>query len=280
MSADFSQRFLFAQHDFRGELVCLSESYQTIMRQHGYPLPIRRILGEALLAVVLMSSTMKFEGQLTLQFESDGAIELLVAKCTHDLAIRGLAQWSDHASQDALSSGLADGQLVVTLEQPHAEPYQSIVPVESGALSAALERYFLQSEQLPSLFRFVVEDTHATGMLLQMMPAESQAALEAWHQAKALVGGLPDALLQKQDSALILVPFEELGDIRLFDARPVSFRCPCTVARMEAAVSMMGEAAIRDILISNQEVEVVCEYCSNTYAFTKDEINRIFQQAP
>lgn len=275
---DNNQRFIFTTYDWRGEMVCLSSSYQTIMQQHGYPNAIRLLLGEALLAAVLMTSTMKFDGQLTLQFESEGVIEMLVAKCTHDLKVRAVASWQPDASNAELAQGLADGHLVMTLHQAHEEPYQSIVPVKRGTIAAALQGYYLQSEQLPTVFRFAVDEEKATGMMLQLMPSQDHDnAMQDWTEAQQILSALPSELLLRQDNELMLLPFQDLDDIQLFTPREVAFHCPCSVKRMRHAVLMMGKEEIYDILKEKQEVVVTCEYCNHHYGFNRDEIDRIFQ---
>lgn len=289
MSNDKSQRFMIPGQNWRGELVYLTQSYQTIMQQHGYPLAIAQLLGEALLAAGLMASSLKFTGQLTLQFTSDGPIEMLVAKATDTLNIRGLAKWSPSASDHELAAGLRAGQLVMTLEQPNSDPYQSIIPVETGSVGVALERYFLLSEQLPSTFKFCVNETTATGLLLQMMPsAEQSLDKHAWADAKKNIQALPTDLLFSQVTHDVLTPLEMFGEIRLFEPRDVQFHCPCSIARMERALMLMPKQDIDEIFTTKPVLDVTCEYCNHSYGFSRDEILMIMsspsckddQQAP
>ena len=52
------------------------------------------------------------------------------------------------------------------------ERYQGIVPLEGGSLAEAVEHFFVQSEQIPSLVRVAVDDSLkvAGGILLQHLP--------------------------------------------------------------------------------------------------------------
>ena len=67
MSApDVLRRFLFEDFPVRGEIVRLEASWQAVLERHDYPPAIRAVLGEALAAAVLLASTLKFDGLLTL----------------------------------------------------------------------------------------------------------------------------------------------------------------------------------------------------------------------
>src|ERR1700730_18079898 len=90
---DTLQRFIFENADVRGELVRLDNSYQAVSQRHPYPLPLRRLLGEALAAAALLSATIKFTGSLTLQVQGDGPVNLLVVQSNEKLHLRGLAKW-------------------------------------------------------------------------------------------------------------------------------------------------------------------------------------------
>ena len=63
---DSLQRFLFDDLGIRGQLVHLHASLQAILKNHPYPAPVARLLGETAAAGLLLSGTIKFNGTLTL----------------------------------------------------------------------------------------------------------------------------------------------------------------------------------------------------------------------
>ena len=118
----------------------------------------------------------------------------------------------------------------------------------------------------------------ASGFMLQLLPAQkTQDPVQGWSEAQELIRSLTPELLLKQDNQLTLMPLQDAGDIQLFPERTVSFYCPCSVARMERAVVIMGEEEVQEILEDKQEVVVTCEYCNHTYGFSKDDVARIFR---
>ena len=71
-SADVLNRYLFDDLHARGELVQLSNSYQQVIAKHNYPLGVRTLLGELMAATCLLTATIKFEGDITVQLQGDG----------------------------------------------------------------------------------------------------------------------------------------------------------------------------------------------------------------
>ena len=90
---DVVRRFVAEHQDVRGQFVRLGAAWLAL-REHGdYPPPVRVLLGEATCAAVLLASTLKFEGMLTLQLQGSGPVRLLVAQCSDDFRIRAVARY-------------------------------------------------------------------------------------------------------------------------------------------------------------------------------------------
>ena len=65
-TTDRSSRFLFNDADIRGSFVRLEESLKEVTQRHRYAEPLQNLLGEFLVAALLLSNTIKFKGRLTL----------------------------------------------------------------------------------------------------------------------------------------------------------------------------------------------------------------------
>jgi molecular chaperone Hsp33 len=72
--ADVLQRFLFDDTQVRGDLVRLDASWRAVLERHPYPDSVRRPLGEALAAAVLLTATLKFAGALSVQVQGTGPL--------------------------------------------------------------------------------------------------------------------------------------------------------------------------------------------------------------
>jgi len=178
---DQLDRFLFEDRNVRGELVKLCDSYQGILDSYHYPAIIQDLLGELMAAACLLTATLKFEGEVSLQIQSEGLVKYVVINGTHDQKLRGVARWNE---QFKLPSCFAElfkkGYLAITLAPKDGERYQGIVALDKPTLAECLEDYFLQSEQLlTKVSLFTQRDDNgavAGGMLLQVVPESSETS--------------------------------------------------------------------------------------------------------
>ena len=90
--SDRVRRFVLEKHPIRGHAVRLARSWLALREHQDYPPAVQQLLGEAVSAVVLLAATLKFDGVLTLQLQGKGLVSLLVAQCTHDFKVRGMAR--------------------------------------------------------------------------------------------------------------------------------------------------------------------------------------------
>ena len=89
----------------------ISDAWLGLREHQDYPPAVRELLGEAVCAVVLLAATLKFDGTLTLQIQGKGLVSLLVAQCTHDFKVRGMARHETPIADDAGFRALAgEGQ--------------------------------------------------------------------------------------------------------------------------------------------------------------------------
>ncbi len=293
-TGDLLHRFLFERLPVRGHLVRLDASWRAAIEHHEYPQAVGDALGEAMAASVLMAGALKFEGRLSLQFESPGPVRLMLAQCTHRHAIRGVAR---HDELPATARGAGDlfggGQLAVTIEQDDGgERYQGVVPLVAAELSHCLEQYFERSEQLPSRMILASTPDRAAGLLLQRVAvgasgsaAELAEADDAWLRLGLLAGTVsPRELLDTPCRELLGKLFRE-DDIRLFEGTPVFFQCSCSRERVAGILQALGAEEVQDLLKERGDVEVRCEFCNRAWRFDAVDVAGLFstgaaQQAP
>ena len=161
--SDRVRRFVLENHPIRGHDVRLAGAWLELREHQDYPPAVQQLVGEAVAAVVLLAATLKFDGTLTLQLQGKVLVNLLVAQCTHDFKVRGMARHEPIGDGAAFRSLVGDGQIIVTVEATdRGSSYQGVVPIEGNSLAECLESYFVRSEQLPSR------------VLLAATPGESQ----------------------------------------------------------------------------------------------------------
>ena len=129
-----------------------------------------------MVASSLLASTLKFDGSLTLQIQTNGPLKLLIAECNESLGIRGTVKWNGPIESFAPIDLIKEGHFIITLIQKNAKtPYQGIVPMEGNSISELLENYMLRSEQIQTKLWIHSQENIFHGLLIQKLPFNSSA---------------------------------------------------------------------------------------------------------
>jgi len=274
--ADTLQRFLFESSNVRGTFIHLQSSYLAALSRYEYPDTVAQQLGQALVANTLLGSTIKFEGSLIIQVQSDGPLHMLVTQCDGQRHIRGLARWQREIDGSTLAEIYGQGRITITINNDrHDERYQGIVGLEGATLSDAIESYFKQSEQLKTRLWLHADHQQAVGLLLQQLPGEA-ADQEFWHHIETLGQTITRGELLQLGSKEILHRLFHGEDIRLFDPEPVSFRCSCSREKIVTMLRGIGYDESRAIIEEQGMIEVGCEFCNQQYTFDRIDTEEIF----
>ncbi|MBZ2189210.1 Hsp33 family molecular chaperone HslO [Alcanivorax sp. JB21] len=288
-TTDLRQRFLFPDSDIRGEIVRLDTSVAQALQARSYPLVIEALLGEAMAAATLLSGTLKFEGRLSLQAQGQGDLTLLLAECTHDSQIRGLARTrltagdSEQQPMTAqLPALLGDGIMAITIVPERGNQYQGLVPMESDTLAGCLEGYFSQSEQLPTRLWLAAGNGHAAGLLIQVLPEHAGSAehnARVWETVTALAGTLTmEELLTLPVETVLHRLFHEAPPI-LSPADTVRFGCTCSREKVRGTLLSLGSEELQALLSEQGEARVTCDFCGSEELFDAVDLAELAHQS-
>ena len=277
-SRDQFQRFIFEDSQVRGAWVQLGESYQTIIGQAPYPESVRQLLGESLAASVLLSSTLKFHGSLSLQAAGEGPLTTLMTECTHNRHIRGIARFEEQAisGDKNLHELLGQSRMAITITPEQGHRYQGVVPREANTLAGCLEEYFERSEQIATRLFLFANEEGAAGLLLQRLPGHTEEDDELWNRVEHLASTVQaDELLQLDSETLLHRLFHE-ETVRLFEPEPVAFHCSCSRERTLAALESVGRDECYSILDEQGSITMDCQFCHANYQFDRNDIDHLF----
>ena len=225
--------------DLRGRVVRLGPALDEILSRHDYPLPVSKLLGEAVALAALFGSSLKFDGRFIMQTHGDGPVRMLVVDYVTGGRIRACARFDRDRLAQAIATGkasggelLGKGHLAMTIDQGgDMNRYQGLVALDGDGLEQAAHEYFLRSEQIPTRVRLAVAEemrmgdsgaTHwrAGGIMLQFLPKspermrvrdldpgdvpegvtfDSVEEDDAWMEGKALVETVEDIELIDPD---------------------------------------------------------------------------------
>ncbi len=303
--------FEVAALDLRGRVVRLGPALDEILSRHGYPTPVSKLLGEAIVLTVLLGASLKFEGRFILQTQSDGPVRMLVVDYRSPGRVRACAQF-DAARVNGLAEATAGsllgrGHLAMTIDQgPDMNRYQGLVALSGDGLEAAAHEYFLRSEQIPTRVRLAVAEElsaaasglrrrwRAGGLMLQFLPKKAERMRgpdldpgdapegvaphivpedDAWAEGQALVATVADVELidPALSSERLLYRLFHEHGVRVFRSTAVEAKCSCSRERVENMLRSFS-AEDRAGMVEDGRILVTCEFCNAKYTFSPESV--------
>lgn len=282
----------------RGRIVQLGAgTIDPILRRHDYPDGIARLLGEALMLAVLVGTSLKFDGRLLVQAEGGGPVNMLVAEYSANGDLRGYVRfdpggWAALVEREGPRAEIASvfgpkavlGMIIVH-EDPSMRPYQGVVPLTAGTLTACAEEYFARSEQVPTEIALGVGELtvpgkppvwQGGGILLQRVAGDEARGQtdEAWDTATALFRTVEDSELidpALPADRLLYRLFNEPG-VRMETAYRVRDACSCNEARLRQTLAGMPDASLRELVEPDGTLAIDCQFCSRHYTIPLDDV--------
>ncbi len=284
--------FLLPDRDARGRVVRLGPVLEQVLAAHAYPTPIRNLLADALVLTALMGTLRKEEhSQFTLQAQTDGGVMELLVCDYRDGELRGYVRHDPSRVDDlgpnpSLAALFGKGFLAITFDlATSGERYQGVVPLEGASLAEACERYFAQSEQVPTLIRLgrAVVDGHicAGGLLVQHMPPVGEA-VAGDHPAPAVASetgadwehvSILSASIRAEELADPALPldhvlwrlFHEEREIHVLAEEALTRGCRCTSEYYRSVLAKFPEA--ERVAMRNEDgiIAVDCAFCSKIF---------------
>jgi len=286
---DCLHRFSFEDLPVRGQWVRLTDSVAAANSVHVYPPPIKSLLSQMLAAVAMFADNLKFEGAVALQSRGNGALIRTLAECREQKFLRGIAHLDEHIGQppnpDLLSAWLGEGQLALSLIPPadsQQAPYQGLVELQPTSLSANLEGYLLNSEQLPSRIYLANSDTSVTGLLLQRLPTADLASdvtvateEDAWQSILTLADTVTEVELLALPAAEMLRRLFAEYPCRLHPARMLSYRCTCSRGKSDRTLRVLDDEELMELLREQSAITVDCEFCGSRYTYDAIDVKAL-----
>ncbi len=280
-------QFTLPDRNARGRIVRLGPTLEDILAAHLYPPTLKHLLSEALVLTALMGALLKDDGsQLTLQAQADDGIVSLLVCDYRGGELRGYARhdeerYAELGANPSLSELFAGGYLAITFDlAATGQRYQGIVPLEGNSLSTSVERYFAQSEQVPTLIRTGVRagigGTIAAGMVVQHLAdgEEGRERFEArmdhpeWEHVATLAGSLTaEELVDPELSleALIWRLFHEEREVRVLQGDAIARGCRCSVVHFEEVLARFPKEDRKEMRDEKGIIRVDCAFCSREF---------------
>jgi molecular chaperone Hsp33 len=279
--------FSIPDRDARGRVVRLGPVLHKILTAHAYAPAIKHLLAEALVITALLGALLKRAGsQLTLQAQTEGGIVDLLVCDYRGGELRGYVKHdaerlSSVGTNPSLTALFGKGYLAITFDVAEADQrYQGVVPLEGETLADAVETYFAQSEQVPTLIRTAVRvepDGCVAGGLLVQHLAEAEeghdrihtrADRPEWEHVAILAQSVRhEELLDPELSAEVLVwrLFHDEREVRVQAPIQMSRGCRCSVLHFEEVLARFPKEDRREMRDEKGIIRVDCAFCSREF---------------
>jgi len=294
-STDNILSFAIPAKNCRGRVVRLGPTLDDILAAHAYPPMIRDILAEAVCLTAMLGALLKDEGsQLTLQAQTEAGVISLLACDYKDGALRGYVEFdrdrlASEPVQPSLMALFGKGYLAITFDLPEPRGRnQGIVPLEGGSLAEAVQNYFFQSEQIPTLIRVAVAESEAGvsagGLLVQHLP-EGEDGRERLHVqldhpewehveimgSSVTAAELTETALSLEDILWRL--FSESDEVRLLSGKSCVKGCRCNEDHIRDVIARFPKEDKDDMVNDDGNIAIDCAFCSKTFTITGASLN-------
>lgn len=267
--------------------LCTTNLVQEAATRHHTSHLASAALGRAMNGALLLAATMKDNERIALRLKGDGPIGEVVADAegTH---VRGYVGDPDvflplkNGKLD-VGGAIGGGNIIVTRYLQNAEPFTGYAELVDGEIASDLTNYLYTSEQTPS--------SVALGVLVNK---EGQVIASGGYFIQAMPGCAEETLAQLEEN-ISLTPYVtqllELGytpekmietiarglDVTIQESIELSYKCRCSREKILGALATLGQEDI-SAMSQDEETEVHCQFCNETYKFSGEEIARLLKK--
>lgn len=267
--------------------LCTTNLVQEAATRHHTSHLASAALGRAMNGALLLAATMKDNERIALRLKGDGPIGEVVADAegTH---VRGYVGDPDvflplkNGKLD-VGGAIGAGNIIVTRYLQNAEPFTGYAELVDGEIASDLTNYLYTSEQTPS--------SVALGVLVNK---EGQVIASGGYFIQAMPGCAEETLAQLEEN-ISLTPYVtqllELGytpekmietiarglDVTIQESIELSYKCRCSREKILGALATLRQEDI-SAMSQDEETEVHCQFCNETYKFSGEEIARLLKK--
>jgi molecular chaperone Hsp33 len=163
------------------------------------------------------------------------------------------------------------------------QPFTGKVEIKFGNIAQDLANYYLTSEQIPTAFNLSIkfdkegQVTGAGGLLLQAMP-EARDDLTTDLEQRVL--NLPSLgavfTADKEPETLVREIFGAYSPRFLADRR-IEFMCHCNREKIRSLLMLLPIDELKDLRDKGPHpAEIRCHHCNTVYHFSRDDIQEVY----
>ncbi len=206
-------------------------------------------------------------------------VQLLVVEATSEQTLRATAKWDGELENGNVTELLGAGRFVISIVPSNGkQSYQGIVTSKAKASRRSSSTTWQNPNSSRPGYGSLRTRSRRRGCCCRncrrrqaRMPTRG-IARPAWGETIK-----PEELLALPAPEIIRRLYHQ-EDVRVFEPRPVAFRCSCSHERVTSMLRMLGHEEVRSIIEERGNVEVDCEFCGGITCSTRSMPSRCSQR--
>ena len=244
--------------------------------------------GRLLTASIIMGAMYKGDQELTIRVESDGPIGGMVSTTNAHGEVRGYVG-NNHVFLQYNSGKLNVGQAVgngfihVTKDLKVRDMFTSSSEIITGEIAEDFAYYFTSSEQIPSAVGLgVLVNTDNTvaasgGFILQVMPGCKSETIDKIEEVLKQIKPVSEMITQNYTPEMIVEAIAG-EDFKLLEHLELNYKCDCHKEKFEKGLISLGVKELTTLKYEEDDVEVICQFCTEKYTFTNDDLDKLIDE--
>jgi molecular chaperone Hsp33 len=292
MMNDYLVKALAYDGNIRAYAVRTTETVSEAQRRHQTWRTASAALGRAMTAGVMMGAMLKGEDKLTVKIDGGGPIGVILVDSNAKGEVRGYVtnpeidfESNEHGKLDVRRAVGTTGTMSIVKDVGLRDFFSGQVPIVSGELGEDFTYYFATSEQLPSSVGVGVlvnpDDSilAAGGFIFQLMPGTKEETISKLEERLKTIPPISKLVEKGLTPEEILEELFGKEHLKILETMPVSFTCNCSKERFSDAIVSLGVAEIEAMIKEDGQAEAHCHFCNEKYHFSKEELEKLKEEA-
>lgn len=242
---------------------------------HGLDESSAKTLGGLLTAAAYMSGCLKSEkGAVSLTVKAGGDAGTVSVSGDINLHIRGYID-------GACGGRLDGGYLTVIKDDGFFRPFTGASELVGNDVSENLMQYFDKSEQVPTAVAIGVKMQNgkcaaAGGVVMQLLPGTGQENTDKAEERMQAFVNAADVVEEYGADGILSAFFQGVAKPKQTYLLFPEYKCNCSRKKIKGVILSLGKAEALKICDEEGEINVHCHYCNTDYAFSRDDVNKLF----
>ena len=239
-----------------------------------------------------LTDTKEDDNKITVQIEGRGPVGSLVCSVRREENVSKVKAYIEnpHVELPIREDGKLDvggavgnnGYLNVVKKNILTDSdYSGLVPLTSGEIAEDFARYFVESEQKPTVLALgVLVDQNGTkasgGYMINLMPDATEEVIVTIENA---IKGIPNiSNLINEGKSLEEIAKMVTGDENVEEIKEnisIIYECDCSREKFEAGLISIGKEELEKIYNTDKKAEIVCHFCNKKYDFTEEDLKKL-----